>query len=353
MVAVPGWMASNARRGLEWAAAGKGGDGLVDATIREARQMASGTVTSGKVRRMAAWFARHMGDLSAPSAKPGADGYPSPGVVAHALWGGGSRSSSERAQSWAEARIKEMDNQRHIHFAGAGQIEVRGENSSDAPVISGYAAIFDSPTTISQGYSSYNEVVSRGAFKKTIQEADVRALYNHNPDNVLGRTKSGTLTLSEDNVGLRYEVQVPDTTWGRDLVQLIKRGDVSQSSFAFSPIRQDWSRAANKTELDTRTLQEVRLYDVSIVTYPAYEDTVAQVRSASDLALRSLGRLSRGQALDEDDLRALRELRSAIDDRALSVDEEGPADGHPPDEPVDDHSIDYWRRKMALVLATL
>lgn len=100
---VPGWMQDNARQGLRWHADGLSGDGVTAKTVSEARDMAAGSVTADKVKRMAAWFARHMGDLAAPAASPDSPDYPSPGVVAHALWGGGSRSESERAQRWALA----------------------------------------------------------------------------------------------------------------------------------------------------------------------------------------------------------------------------------------------------------
>ena len=100
----PAWMRANARRGLAWYEEGRAGDGVTIATINEAKEIAAGTVTPDKAKRMAAWFARHMVDLDAPAAQPGNDGYPSPGVVAHALWGGGSKTESERAASWARAR---------------------------------------------------------------------------------------------------------------------------------------------------------------------------------------------------------------------------------------------------------
>jgi hypothetical protein len=107
--AVPAWMRNNARRGLKWHEEGKSGSGVVPATIREARDMAAGRVSTAKAKKMAAWFARHMVDLNAPSAKPGHPEYPSPGVVAHALWGGGSKSSSARAMAWARARSNESE----------------------------------------------------------------------------------------------------------------------------------------------------------------------------------------------------------------------------------------------------
>lgn len=105
----PGWMRDNARQGIAWYEDGKAGDGVTAQTVREAREIASGNVTADKATRMAAWFARHMGDLDAPAADPSHPDYPSPGVVAHALWGGGSRSESERAASWARAHAKEAN----------------------------------------------------------------------------------------------------------------------------------------------------------------------------------------------------------------------------------------------------
>lgn len=108
----PGWMRDNARQGLEWYEAGLAGDGVVEATIREARDMAAGTVSDEKAVKMSAWFARHMESLDAPAADPDHEDYPSPGVVAHALWGGGSRSESERAKAWADDQVARIERER-------------------------------------------------------------------------------------------------------------------------------------------------------------------------------------------------------------------------------------------------
>lgn len=114
-VSTPQWMRNNARRGLKWHEEGKSGDGVTAQTVREARQMAEGSVSLDKAKRMAAWFARHMVDLNAPAAKPGNDKFPSPGVVAHALWGGGSRTSSMRAMNWAERVSKKEQSTLHMN----------------------------------------------------------------------------------------------------------------------------------------------------------------------------------------------------------------------------------------------
>jgi HK97 family phage prohead protease len=106
----------------------------------------------------------------------------------------------------------------------------------------------------------------------------VRALFNHDANFVLGRSTSGTLRLIEDDKGLRYDVDVPDTTWARDLMVSVKRGDVSQSSFAFEVTEEEWDYG-KRGEMPMRTIKSVRLYDVSPVTYPAYSATSVSARS--------------------------------------------------------------------------
>jgi len=153
--------------------------------------------------------------------------------------------------------------------------EVR--NEGDKTTIVGYAAVFNS---LSQNLGGFVEQVQPGAFKKTLQEADVRALFNHDPNIVLGRNKAGTLRLSEDAHGLHYEVDLPSTSQARDLGISMDRGDISQSSFGFRVIRDAWGTTDENFPL--RTLEEVALYDVSPVTYPAY--------TAASSALRSLAK---------------------------------------------------------------
>lgn len=113
-VATPGWMRENVRRGLDWYAEGRGGDGLLERTVNEARAMARGQISEDKLRRMAAWFPRHMTDLDAPAANPDHEDYPSPGVVAHALWGGGTRPQSERAMTWSRRQVEQLTEERSV-----------------------------------------------------------------------------------------------------------------------------------------------------------------------------------------------------------------------------------------------
>ena len=157
-------------------------------------------------------------------------------------------------------------------------LEIRQEDEGRRIV--GYAAVFDQ---LSEPlFGGFREKIAKGAFKKTIREADVRALWNHDPNYVLGRTKSGTLKLREDDRGLAIEIDPPDTQWARDLMTSIERGDVDQMSFGFRVVKESWDRDADGTII--RTLREVELFDVSPVTFPAYPQTSVQVRDM----LRSL-----------------------------------------------------------------
>jgi HK97 family phage prohead protease len=155
-------------------------------------------------------------------------------------------------------------------------LERRAGVRMDAPKegkISGYAALFNRQADIG-GW--FREQIAPGAFAAAIGRDDVRALFNHDPNHVLGRNANGTLSLSEDDQGLRFEVTPPDTAWARDLMGSIERGDINQCSFAFTPEVQEWDESG---ETPVRTLRKVRLSDVSVVTYPAYDDTSCAVRS--------------------------------------------------------------------------
>jgi HK97 family phage prohead protease len=129
----------------------------------------------------------------------------------------------------------------------------------------------------------FREKISPGAFKKTIKEADVRALFNHNPNFVLGRNKASTLRLSEDQTGLAYEIDLPDTQVAKDLYTSIERGDVSQSSFAFKIVKETRTEPMKMLEvLPLFDIKEMRLFDVSPVTYPAYGETDVQACAEGD-----------------------------------------------------------------------
>ena len=151
-------------------------------------------------------------------------------------------------------------------------IEVRAEGDN-TPTISGYASVFNS---MSENLGGFREIIAPGAFDSVLQD-DVRALFNHDPNYLLARSASGTLKLSVDEQGLRYEFEPPNTTAGRDLVESMKRGDISQSSFAFTVAKDSWEERDGGV---VRTINKVeRLFDVSPVTYPAYPDASVGMRS--------------------------------------------------------------------------
>lgn len=206
--------------------------------------------------------------------------------------------------------------------------ELRLDAEADTRTIRGYAAVFDA---MSQPLFGFREVIRRGAFKKTVRESDIRALWNHDPNYVLGRKSARTLRLEEDEKGLLARIFPPNTTWASDLMQSIERGDVSQMSFGFQMVKERWMEAG-KDGLPVRELLEVRLFDVSPVTFPAYQQTEVHVRSLMDAVLT---RIERG-AVSKDERRAMSlavknilEVLEAEPDPLHSDDEQDAEPGHP------------------------
>lgn len=167
-----------------------------------------------------------------------------------------------------------MKNEVERRFIPATEIRVASDNGEKRIV--GYAALFNAR---SQDLGGFTEIIAQGAFKDAIGKSDIRSLFNHDANYVLGRVKSGTLKVSEDERGLAMDNVPPDTQWANDLLKVMERGDVDQMSFAFrvAPDGDTWLIEGDKV---TRTINKVEeLYDVSVVTYPAYPDTSVAVRS--------------------------------------------------------------------------
>ena len=158
----------------------------------------------------------------------------------------------------------------------AAPIEVR----ADSRTATGYAAVYNSIDDIG-GY--FNEQIAPGAFDGTLG-GDVRALFNHDTAHVLGRTIAGTLRLASDDRGLAVEIDMPDTAMARDLTVSMTRGDISGMSFGFNVTKQTWDESG---PVILRTIEAVELFEVSIVTFPAYD--------ATDVAVRSLEQYKREQ----------------------------------------------------------
>ena len=144
--------------------------------------------------------------------------------------------------------------------------------------IVGYAAKFERWSEPIMGW--FKEQIARDAFSEC-DVTDVIMCFNHNIDSILARTTSGTLTISTDDEGLRFEFEAPATTMGNDMLELVRRGDISKCSFKFTVEEDEWRYADkdNGLEYDERTIRRIgKLYDVSLVVYPAYSDTEAGVR---------------------------------------------------------------------------
>lgn len=350
-LAPPAYMRAAARRGLQLNAEGLGGDGLVDRTIREARSMADGQVSADKWRRIAPWIARHMVDLDAPSNRnPDDPGYPGAGLVAHLLWGSGpSKASATRAMNYAQSIIDQLDKeeQNSRWSSIAIQLDKDKEDKSMTPKVerriktdvdfeirlepdtkdgmrfTGYAAVFDSNSEP----LPFIERIVPGAFKRSLKARnEIKMFVNHNMDMVLASTRAKTLRLTEDSKGLLAEAELPDTSYGRDLSVLMKRGDVHAMSFGFSvPKKGDrWSDDGT-----TRELLDIRLHEVSIVTgFPAYEATTASVRTLEIVASRTntdpdkladaLLKLESGETLNAENAELITEVVTKLrDDKPL------------------------------------
>lgn len=163
-------------------------------------------------------------------------------------------------------------------------IEVRATEGKAATIL-GHAALFNSKSVYMMGF---RETIEPGAFKDSLT-GDIRALWQHDTARVLGRTKSGTLRLWEDDQGLAFELNPPDTQDGRDAVTLIERGDVDQMSFGFNVPPGGDSWAEDEDGIPLRKLRAVSLMEISPVTWPAYPDTgVGVMRNAPEWVQRAL-----------------------------------------------------------------
>lgn len=305
-------MKEEAQKGLDWREEyGRGGTMI---GVARARDIVNGRDLSlDTIQRMASYFARHEIDKQGQGWSPDEEGFPSAGRIAWALWGG------DAGRAWAEAILadeglrvdlmmedeedpeeepmlpemeaetedepkveieitirndqrptgwisKNLSESRSIAYS---TLEARAEG--DGLTLIGYAAVWDSPSEP----LPWIEYVKRGAFSKTLNDrADVRLLIDH--EGVpLARTKSGTLRLMEDDKGLRTEADLdPANPDAARLISALRRGDISQMSFAFRVVKDSWSK-----DQQVRELREVQLYDVSVVTFPAYEETLAELRS--------------------------------------------------------------------------
>lgn len=428
IVAPPSYMRAAARRGLKYYEEGKGGAGLVPATIREAREMAAGNVSADKWVRISAWIARHLPDLDAPKNKNATDpAYPGAGLVAHLLWGSGPtkrqalrakqfadsvvdrlKASSEREEmtdseqratvgsiavgdwvSWTplleddaeygqvvelagvQAVVKCFDDENNVWFesdetslvmiadlmkieplintnmivedssqrskwvSAAWAIKARIENlnpearsvgkyevrtqasnfevrkSGDNMTISGYAAIFNSPSEP----LPFIERIAPGAFQRSLKSRnEIKLLWNHDSGEPLASLRGGGLRLWEDAKGLAYEATIANTTRGRDVAELIRSGVIDAMSFGFNVIKDSWDQSGN------RTLESVRIHEISVVAYPAYTATAGTVSVRSieggidaEALADALLRLESGEELESAHAELIKDVVSKLE----------------------------------------
>ena len=263
-------MIDEAKKGKEWREEfGRGG---TEVGLKTANMIISNSLSADRVTRMYSYLQRHEVDKQGEGFSPDEDGFPSAGRIAWALWGG------DAAVKWSERKRNEIiaeeeKDERNLKNYNQMEkrifnIETRVDSTEDGrDLVVGHASVYDSR---SNNLGGFYEFIERGAFtEELITNSDVRALINHDPNLILARNTSGTLNLTADERGLKYEFEMPETSYGKDLAISMKRGDITQSSFAFTVAEDDWSTDDEGNNI--RTIKKIdRLYDVSPVTYPAY-----------------------------------------------------------------------------------
>jgi uncharacterized protein len=175
-----------------------------------------------------------------------------------------------------------MTTVRERRFATLEDIEIREDSDGGATSFRGHASVFNSVTDI----GPFRERVAPGAFKRTIggRADDVAFLYNHVPDSVMARTTNGSLRLSEDTRGLFTDADLDPSDWDvQRLIPKLRSKNVSQMSFGFRVVDDEWEDHPDDGGKPIRTLREVQLFDVSAVTFPAYKDTDASLRMAKNV----------------------------------------------------------------------
>ncbi len=292
----PSGVREEAAKGLAWRSEyGRGGTAV---GVARARDLSNGVnISPETARRMKAFFDRHQGNRQAEGWSPGEDGFPSNGRIAHALWGG------DAGQAWANKLVRQMNAADESERSTTMNIERRSlaidevesavpllavesrseDDGSEREYIVGYAAKFG---VLSLDLGDFVERIDPGAFGIVAERRgrrkplETRALWNHDANYPLARYP-GTLSLKVDEVGLRYEFPVPDTSYGRDIAANIRAGIVRGSSFSFTvPSGGDeWSVEDGRSVRLIRSIDS--LLDVSPTTFPAYPDTDVKVAQRS------------------------------------------------------------------------
>lgn len=169
-----------------------------------------------------------------------------------------------------------MTTKPEIRNLTTNNVEIR-EGDNGQRTLSGYAVKWEMKSHAMGFFKRFKEQFTKGSFTESLTNDDQLALWSHDTTKVLGRTKNGTLRLFEDDIGLRFELDLPNSTLGNDAYETIKRGDVDGVSFGFRMIKQEWDE--NDTENVIRTISKAKLVEVSPVAFPAYPDSQISARS--------------------------------------------------------------------------
>jgi len=333
IVNVPNYVAAAAKAGLEAYEGGLGGDGLQPATIREARQLAEGSVDDEKVMRMAAWIRRHRMDWEGvpQNSDPEHPDFPAPGAVAALLWGVNpvDTNGADRVLAWAD---KINDTTQQEENAMAREHETRAlplgefsvtEGEDGQKTFTGYAAVFGAE---SQGLP-FIERIAKGAFTRAIKQAEqgrrvIKFLHGHDESRMLATTASGRLNLTEDEVGLKVEARLDpaDPDAAAVISKLTNEAKAMGMSFGFTVPKngQQWH------EDGSRTLTEIGLLEVSTLSghTPAYPATLgltavrkiapAKIGVDGDALVDVLENVKAGNTLDADQTALLDAVRAKL-----------------------------------------
>ena len=183
------------------------------------------------------------------------------------------------------------------------KIECRAGENGEGNKIDGLGVVFydGTPETEYNLFENYFERIDEQAFDGILDSADARGLFNHDTNMLLGRTTSGTMRLIKNQRGIKYEIEMPDTTVGRDVHISIERGDITGSSFSFIPDSIEWSQEnRDGVDVEIRTIKSIaKLIDVGPVTFPAYEATTSNARTKENIQ-KERNKIERERNLDDD-----------------------------------------------------
>jgi len=340
-VDVPAYIQSAADKGLAYYAEGLGGDGLVEQTISDARDLAGGSVSDEKARRMIAWIARHRVDWEGvpQNSDESNENFPGPGAVAAYLWGVNPTQpdGADRVVRWAEGIVAALEDREIIDLK---ELETRAlpmgdftvtEGEDGQKTFSGYAALFNVPSDGMQ----FTEIIAPNAFTRTLKRvADgkkmISFLFGHDETRALATTASGRLTLTEDARGLKVEAKLDpaDPDAASVISKLTYEARSMGMSFGFSI-----PKSGDVWEENIRTLNEINLFEVSVLSAgqtPAYPATIGltAVRKLSaikigvdgDRLMNTLENIKSANPLTADDLQVIDQVRERLAPKPVGVD---------------------------------